>query len=241
MTQPTLRNRSDSDESWISVSDMMAGLMIVFLFIAVIYSRDANQRSLNVTEIVNQWQDTELEIYQALHREFKNDLVAWNAEIVKESLTIRFKSPELLFKTGEAKLSNHFQRVLDDFMPRYIMLLKNRFDDEIDEIRIEGHTSSEWGNGYSQTEAFIKNMTLSQARTRSVLEYSLAIEDLRNDTFWMTKKVSANGLSSAKLVITDGAEDKRRSRRVEFTIKTKTKEALFQILDRIAPAVEKAF
>ena len=68
MSRPLFPKRSDSGESWISVSDLMAGLMMVFLFIAVIYAKDANQRAQNVTEIVNEWQDTELAIYEALEK-----------------------------------------------------------------------------------------------------------------------------------------------------------------------------
>jgi len=233
--------RAEGDDQWISVSDLMAGLMMVFLFIAVIYAKDANQRANNVTEIVTEWQDTELEIYRALEREFRDDLPRWNAEIERETLTIRFLSPEILFKAGEAELSETFEMVLQDFMPRYIDLLISKFDTKIDEVRIEGHTSSEWSDGSDSKEAFIKNMRLSQARTRTVLEYSINLPNMRYFEPWMIKKVSANGLSSSRLITNDGIENKKRSRRVEFTINTKTKEALFRILDRVSPAIEKSF
>ena len=85
--------RRDGEESWISVSDLMAGLMMVFLFLAVIYAMDAKQKSQNVTEIVTDLRDTELKIHRALVDEFEDDLPRWNAEIDKESLTIRFLSP----------------------------------------------------------------------------------------------------------------------------------------------------
>jgi hypothetical protein len=74
MMRPLFPPKSDGGESWISVSDLMAGLMMVFLFIAVIYAKDANQRAQNVTEIVTEWQDSELAIYEALEREFRKDL-----------------------------------------------------------------------------------------------------------------------------------------------------------------------
>ena len=241
MSQILSRKRSEGDEGWISVSDMMAGLMMIFLFIAVIYAKDADRRAKNVEEIVNEWQDSELEIYNALYEEFSDDLVEWNAEIQKKTLTIRFNSPEILFAKGEADLSDEFQILLDDFLPRYIKLLKGRFHDRIDEVRIEGHTSSEWRVQSSNIESFIENMKLSQARTRTVLEYGLAIPTLASETQWMTQTVSANGLSSAKLIIVNGVEDKTRSRRVDFTIKTKTKEALFRVLERISPPIEKSF
>ena len=73
------RQKRDGEESWISVSDLMAGLMMVFLFIAVIYAKDADQRAKNVSEIVTEWQDSELEIYLALEEEFRDDLEKWQA------------------------------------------------------------------------------------------------------------------------------------------------------------------
>jgi len=241
MNQLVRRKKREGEESWISVSDLMAGLMMVFLFIAVIYAKDADQRAKNVSEIVTEWQDAELEIYAALEAEFRDDLVKWQASIQKESLTIRFSSPEILFDQNSDELKPAFAQILDDFIPRYIDLLHSRFKDQIQEVRIEGHTSSEWRRDSTETEAFIGNMQLSQERTRSVLEYSMAIHDVREMGYlpWMRKTVSANGLSSARLVENNGTEDRDASRRVEFTIRTKTKDALFKILDRIAPAIEK--
>ncbi|MDA7792475.1 OmpA family protein [bacterium] len=234
-------SKTGGDAEWISVSDLMAGLMMVFLFIVVIYAKDADSRANNVTEIVTEWQDAELEIYKALEREFRGDLLRWNAEIERETLTIRFLSPEILFKAGQADLSETFETVLQNFMPRYIDLLISKFDTEIDEVRIEGHTSSEWSSNAESREAFIKNMKLSQARTRTVLEYSINLPEMKYFEPWVIKKMSANGLSSSRLIIEHGVENKNRSRRVEFTVKTKTKEAMFRILDKISPAVEKSF
>ncbi len=237
----TLSGRTRNSESdWISVSDLMAGLMMVFMLIAIIYAKSADQRAQNVTEIVTEWQDTELEIYNALKNEFEDDLVRWNAEIEPESLTIRFLSPEVLFAQGSAVLEPRFQDILTDFIPRYIALLNQNFEKQIREIRIEGHTSSGFYGIQDDTEAFIKNMALSQARTRAVLNFSMNIPGLEKWQDWMRRTISANGLSSARIIQNaDGIENKRRSRRVEFTIRTKTKEALFEILDRIAPAIEK--
>ena len=124
-------------------------------------------------------------------------------------------------------------------MPRYVLLLYKDFQSDIDEIRIEGHTSSVWKAAKSNNEAFILNMSLSQARTRSVLEYSLGIPSIYPLSPWMTKTMSANGLSSAKLKFENGVEDRKRSRRVEFTIKTKSQEALARIIQKISPPIKK--
>lgn len=169
----------ERDEYWISVSDLMAGLMMVFLFLMIVYVRSSDEKMQTAQEIVAEWRDTEYEIYLALKDEFEADLARWNAIIERDTLTIRFLSPDILFKTGSAELSPQFQTILSDFMPRYIELLTRKFSDNVTEIRIEGHTSSEWEDSSSKNEAFIKNMNLSQARTRSVLEYSLALPNIQ--------------------------------------------------------------
>lgn len=165
-----------------------------------------------------------------MKREFRRDLWKWNAEIERETLTIRFRSPDILFESGEAELTPYFQTVLDDFIPRNLYLLHSRFKEPIEEIRIEGHTSSEWFDAKSQEQAFILNMALSQERTRAVLGHTLNIRSLHHLTPWITKTVSANGLSSARLVVFNGVEDRIRSRRVEFVIRTNAKTKLFEFI-----------
>ena len=43
----TKRVQETEEESWISVSDLMSGLMMVFLLIAIIYAKTTRSRSLN--------------------------------------------------------------------------------------------------------------------------------------------------------------------------------------------------
>ncbi len=229
--------KKNEDEAWLSVSDLMAGLMMVFLFISIIYSRDAAKRERNVTEVVYEWQQNEAQILAALIKEFEKDLVKWNAEIKPDTLTIRFKSPEVLFEQGKSNIKENFKEILNDFMPRFLLLLNTEFKDNIAEVRIEGHTSSDW-RGKEGKEAFIKNMELSQARTRTVMNYTLRMPELNRISVWMTKTISANGLSSSKLIPMSEKgpfiENKEASRRVDFAVRTKTKQALFEILEKLS-------
>ena len=57
----------DQDDQWISIADMMAGLMIVFLFIAIVNLKDHLDK-LRSFEIL---QDR---IYNELYDEFEDDL-----------------------------------------------------------------------------------------------------------------------------------------------------------------------
>ena len=62
MANPLFGYKRDSDENWISVSDLMAGLMMVFLFILIIYAKTADEKLHDAREVVIEWQNSELAI-----------------------------------------------------------------------------------------------------------------------------------------------------------------------------------
>ena len=215
---------------WSSISDIMSGLMMIFLFISVSYayivaeqseqlqeqSEQLRKQNEEITTLVTEWEDYNRLIYEDLNREFAPQLEEWNAEIEPETLSIRFKNPELLFRAGRSDIVPQFEKILEDFWPRYIRVL-NKYDLVIREVRIEGHTSSEWGSA-TEGESYFRNMALSQSRTRAALQlcYGFTPEPLLS---WVRGNVTANGMSFSKLVIDqDGAENASQSRRVEFTV-----------------------
>lgn len=201
----------EQDDQWISIADMMAGLMIVFLFIAIINLKD----QLDKLKSFDILQD---KIYNKLYEEFKDDLEKWTAEIDKDTLTISFREPRIQFNTGSSEVKNEFKLILNDFFPRYLDVLYE-FNKSIDEIRIEGHTSSKWEAAVSQDDAYLKNMSLSQDRSKSVLMYSLGL-NLRLNKGWAKELIAANGMSFSKLILnSDGIEDEIRSQRTEFRVK----------------------
>jgi outer membrane protein OmpA-like peptidoglycan-associated protein len=224
----------EEGEHWLSVSDMMSGLMVIFLFIAITYMMQVSEDRNQLVEIAVTYEKTKVAIYQELQEEFKDDLKKWNAEIDKESLSIRFQEPDVLFDVGEAKVKNKFKVMLDDFFPRYIKRLK-KYQSDIEEIRIEGHTSSEWSSKMTLDEneqAYFLNMALSQNRTRATLEYCLMLPDVLSERSWIKHILTANGLSSSKPILVNGIEDTVRSRRVEFKVKTNSETQILKILQR---------
>ena len=181
-----------------NVSDLMAGLMIVFLFIAISYmievtaregevkeraaslkeaftevtnakteaekaKEDAEQlnRTLEeqrgqllrtnetIREIAASYSEIQGALYERLADEFSNDLPKWNATLQRDN-TIRFNEPDVLFLTGKAEIRDRFKEILNEFYPRYLdIIYTDEFKDEIEEIRIEGHTSSAWKDSQS--------------------------------------------------------------------------------------------
>jgi outer membrane protein OmpA-like peptidoglycan-associated protein len=159
-----------ANREWISISDMMAGLMMVFLFIAVLFMSEVQKEQKVIKEIAESYQNIQQQLYRDLNQEFKEELEIWDAEILEDN-TIRFKSPEVLFDTNSSELKVLFMTVLDDFFPRYLdILTNNKYKKQIKEIRVEGHTSSIWKNA-TREQSYINNMSLSQNRAKSVLAY----------------------------------------------------------------------
>lgn len=222
----------NEDDNWISVSDLMAGLMVIFLFIAITYLRPIVETQNKIREIVVTWNASEVKIQEALEKEFSKDLRKWNAELDGKTLTIRFKAPNVLFDTASSELKPEFVEILDDFFPRYLDILHN-FRHAIAEVRIEGHTSSEWPAAASEDEAYFKNMALSQARTRSVLEYCLGLNEIASRRSWARQFITANGLSSSQIILRNNEEDRIASRRVEFRVRTNAKEQIVKVLETV--------
>lgn len=208
----------ETSEHWVSVSDLMSGLMMVFLFISIALMRHALIERDKIKEVAVAYQNNQVALYEALKAEFQPDLERWNAEIDKETLSFEFKSPDILFGLGSSVMRPQFKDVLSDFFPRYMTVL-NQFKDSINEVRIEGHTSSQWNAGVNSEDAYFLNMELSQARTRSVLLFVQGLKAPPEDQAWIRKNVAAVGLSSSRPVLyASGKEDSERSRRVTFRV-----------------------
>ena len=221
----------ESEEShWLSVSDLMAGLMMVFLFISVALMREAFLERDQIKEIAVAYQENQVAIYNSLMSEFEKDLDKWQADIDGETLSFVFKSPDVLFDRGEALIKPKFKVILDDFFPRYMSVLRGYLD-SINEVRIEGHTSSVWNQWTNDSEAYFKNMELSQGRTRSVLNYVYNLKNIESERQWIKRNIAAVGFSSAKLIIDKtGKEDRSRSRRVTFRVITNSETQIRKIL-----------
>lgn len=217
---------------WLSVSDLMAGLMMVFLFIAIALMRNAFLERDKIREVAVAYQENQVAIYDALMAEFSEDLPRWDAVIDSDSLTFTFQSPDVLFAQGKIDLSRQYRELLAEFFPRYMQVL-GRFTESINEVRIEGHTSSVWNSQTNSTEAYFLNMELSQGRTRSVLAYVYDLPAVAGYQDWIKRHFAAVGLSSSRPVLDgQGQENGERSRRVTFRVITNAEIQMKKILEQ---------
>jgi outer membrane protein OmpA-like peptidoglycan-associated protein len=201
------RVTEQEETHWLSVSDLMAGLMMVFLFIAIALMRNAFMERDKIREVAVAYQENQVAIYDALMEEFAEDLPRWDAVIDADSLTFTFQSPDVLFALGKIDLSREYQELLAEFFPRYMQVL-GQFTHSINEVRIEGHTSSVWNSHSTDTEAYFLNMELSQGRTRSVLAFVYDMADVAEYQDWIKRHFAAVGLSSSRPVLDEQDQEK---------------------------------
>lgn len=235
MAMSKQNKKSVGGDIWMSISDLMSGLMMVFMLIAIAYMMQVQSEHQKQQQIIDEYAVIKHEIYLDLYDEFKSDLPKWNAEIDEKTLAVTFKEPDVLFGVGSSALTPQFQATLNDFLPRYLKILyKDKFRDSIEEIRIEGHTDPSWYGAQTRKEEYLKNMDLSQQRTRAVLLYTLDIAAPEDKLEWMISKLTANGLSSSQPIKDENGQiDAERSRRVEFRVRTNADEKLNNLQEGI--------
>lgn len=230
-----------SDNNWISFSDIMTVLMVVFLFIAISYILEVQKRQAERDEIFEEFKATKEELYNELDSVFKADFEKWEVNLDKD-LSIKFTNPDVLFNSGETDIRPYFAEILNSFLPRYFnVLLQEKYKDKISEIRIEGHTDNVPAPKFDR-DPYIGNILLSQQRSTEVLKYfrnmdyysTLSKTDETNLQFWLT----ANGLSYGRTlddnkelaIVTGNPINNKFSRRVEFRIITTSEKLVDRVL-----------
>lgn len=227
---------------WMSVSDLMTGLMVIFLFIAVAYMSKVDENQTVLKDFV----ETKHQLHDKLVNEFKGDTAKWKMSIDGD-LSMKFNNPSVLFAQGSYQLTDEFKQILDEFLPKYFnILLNDSLRSHIQEIRIEGHTDDLAAYSFDP-DPYISNIILSQQRSLSVMRYFLASDTYRSYNpqqqallrYWFT----VNGLSYGKPLDANGnlinpienpkAEmDRDKSRRVEFRIVTSDKDVLENFVNK---------
>lgn len=219
---------------WVSLSDIMTGLMVIFLFISISYMLQIKKEQDKIEDFVKDYIQTKMDLYEELRLEFEDDFKPenWNV-LLDRDLSIKFLNERVLFDYNRADIRPEFRRILKEFFPRYLDILwKDRYKNKIAEVRIEGHTDRHGDYFY--------NVNLSQRRTKNVLEYLMTDclenyhelnimeqEDLR---FWFT----ANGFSSGRTLddyraltyYSRNPPNDEFSRRVEFRIITASEKVI---------------
>jgi chemotaxis protein MotB len=205
---------------WISISDLMAGLLIIFVLFFVL-KLNTEVKLRRVFEEMYKIKETAV---IDLKKEFKYN----NKIAVLDDGTVRFyldDSDNQLFNVGSSKLKKGGKKEVRDFIIRYLgILFSEKYIEYVDKIVVQGHTDSKGTKHNTELQNYLYNLRLSQARAYSVVEYihqrvNVSKDKKLNERYKniLRKKLSASGRSYIDVLKDkEGQELAGLSRRVEF-------------------------
>ena len=214
----------DNNVFWVTMSDLLLGLVVVFLVLFVFAITGFTQMKVNEHE-------KQYEVTEKIAQELKKNNI--KAEADKFSGTIKISDLEL-FALNSAELSAKGKAYMSKFVPVYLNTIMNdkKIRENITGIIIEGHTDSQtYVGAKTEEEKYYKNMDLSLKRASAVAQYIVFSKYSGKEKYQQNlfKLLSVEGKGPSEPVIVNGKEDYAKSRRVELKLMFKNKSILDSI------------
>ena len=203
--------QSESNIFWITMTDLMTGLVLVFI-VMFFYAFVQNNIEKFHQDIAKE------NASKALQESLKDKNI--EASIDPVSGIVKISDLEL-FEINSYKLSEKGKKYLDDFAPAYLdSIFSNEYlGQNVEKIIIQGHTDSQTFVGkFSDDEQYMKNMELSLNRAYTVANYMTNTPYNINNGDKLRKMIIVEGASFSSPVLTNGKEDFAKSRRVELKL-----------------------
>ncbi|MBR1424318.1 OmpA family protein [bacterium] len=199
---------------WITMSDLLLGLAIVFISLFVFALTGFSQNIIRQKQM-------QIDVSNKISKELKEASV--DANIDKMTGDLQIPAIEL-FELNSYILKDEGKKLLDKVAPIYIdtIFADEELAGQIENIVIQGHTDSQMFAGVSsKDEQFLKNMDLSLKRANAVAEYVFRTNYNKKFADSFRSKLIVEGQSYNKPVLINGKEDFAKSRRVELKLKVK--------------------
>lgn len=200
-THPKSKTLADENPFGLSLGDLMAGLMLIFVllfsFAMLRLENLIEERKSQLDQL-----DEREQIKRLLISRLLKELADFNVEVDPDTGVIRIKEG-ILFDSGKDELKQEGKEFLRLFTPKYVGVLLTNPDvsEHIAQVIVEGHTDN--------VGSWEFNLDLSLRRANSVASYLFTeefgtfhyAEDLK-------KILSANGRSFAQPIIPDDTDEK---------------------------------
>ena len=196
---------------WVTMTDLMLGLVMVFIILFVQFILSASSNTL-ITQQAKQ--EVVEELKSALK---KNDL---EVVIDETNGTVKISNLEL-FKVNSSELSANGKNYLNKFMPIYLNAIFSQefLVDNLQNIVIQGHTDSQtFKNAKTKADQHLMNMNLSLRRAYTVSEYAMHTKYNQKYGDKIRQLLIVEGRGSSEPILTNGKEDLNKSRRVELRL-----------------------
>lgn len=216
------KNNLDEEVTyWLSIGDLMASILIIFILLFVSKTISSNQDIKKREEIIQVFTSVKTKIIDKIKYEFNKENIVINMDNTTGAIKIDEK---ILFNSNEYKLKDEGKKYLKQFIPIYarIFIEDENIRKETSQVIIEGHTDD--------VGTYIYNMELSQKRAFEVLKFIYQEMESFPGKKKFKEVLTANGRSNTKLIKDkNGIIDRDKSRRVEIQFKLRDEEALQKI------------
>jgi len=243
------KRRKSDDNNWVSFSDVMTGLMVIFMFIALSYIMEVQKQQDDINKIIKDYKETQAKIYNELDRTFTDKFKDYNLK-VNPDLSIQITDASALFPVQfydqEVNLTQRFETFLDEFTPLFLeIILDEGYKEDISEVRIEGHTSIQSPEREFEKDYYQKMLILSQKRSNKVLDYIMnqpSYYDLSERKKALMRFITtSNGLAFGKALDSSGKYKyysnqpihTNKSMRVEFRIITNSQKVIDEWIKKV--------
>ena len=223
-------------EYWLSYSDLMAGLLMVFVLLLVAanfrFTSAADYLRVVADRVTSSVQTMAVrdQITRQLRAEQERSPGVIHVDSVTGSITL---SDGVLFDEGSAVLKPRGKRILKSFVESYLPVVTrdSAYRDHLREISVEGHTNDNGG--------YLYNVRLSQARAFAVMNFFIdAAPDPSSQRFLM-RYLTAKGRSYSQIVCNGEIRaywdcpaeliDKAASRRIEIHFRLDDEEVVRKV------------
>ena len=207
--EPDTEIEEDNSGIWLSISDLMSGLLMFFALLFIVVQVQLQQEILKAQELqrkVDFYQklidEIPLRIINAIEGKFGQGVV----EVDPQTGDVKI-GDRILFDEGSAELKPAGKQFLKRFIPIYsdVIFSDPMFENQITRVVIEGHTSSK---GSEQA-----NMELSLRRALSVSDYIFSQQLNFKTKQQFKQKILASGRGE---IDADKTKDNSRDRKVVF-------------------------
>ncbi len=148
--------------------------------------------------------------------ELQSDVLTYNIT----SKTLKLSDKTLAIGKSGVVMSEEYKELIRDIFPRLVKVTK-AYENEIAEVKVEGHSSSNYVGVEDVQRKFELNQVISLQRAKTVLGYgaNLEVSAVTENSDFVSNTYKAYGLSSSDVVRNpDGTENRLLSKRVEFVI-----------------------
>lgn len=204
------REESHEEYFWPSFTDMMAMIVLVILFIAVIAFVQSINEAYGQTKMnheLKQATNVKKHISDAMRHKLEKDL-GKNKVVKGPNDTISIRS-DILFDSASTKLKPQGKEVLDSVSSAIVQIIDNKqFNRYLNTILVEGHTDA----------VPYDNWTLSADRAVAVVKYMIKTNPkLANKQY--AKYLAATGYSKYRPVAEGNTpKTRQQNRRISFQI-----------------------